>query len=206
MHRHLLLLTALLAPAIAHADPAQARESRKPGTFHGLELGGTIAVEARIAPATSVEVVGDADLVAEVTTEVKHGVLEIRTKHDKHRGKVRVIVSSPELASLGISGTGSLAVTGLANDRLDVDIAGHGDLVVAGTTGDLHVAIAGTGSVQAKNLVASSIALAVPGTASAVLHATKTVDVTVSGTASVEVFGRPRVSQHGSGVVALSEH
>lgn len=193
MKSELVLFSILLAHGCtpASADTPQASEARKLGDFHAIEVAGTIAVEARIAPTITVEVRGEADRLKQVTTDVQNGVLVINTKGKVERSHLRVIVTAPDLTALAISGTGELAATGIANARLDASIPGTGSMTLAGKTTDLHLAIRGSGSVMAKALLASSATLDIAGTGQATLYASKSIDATISGTAAVVVHGNP---------------
>lgn len=207
MKSQLLLFAILFAHGCtpAFAAPTQASEPRKTPEFHGIEITGTIAVEARIDRATTVEVRGDADRLKQVTTDVKNGVLVIGTKGKLDRSKLRVIVTAPDLSSLSLSGTGQLTASGIANARLDVSISGTGAVTLAGKTTELRLVVSGTGGVKAKDLISTNAKLEVVGTAEAVIHATRTLDATVSGTASIQVHGKPTVKKSITGVAAIAE-
>jgi Putative auto-transporter adhesin, head GIN domain len=97
----------------------------------------------------------------------------------------------PALGKVTISGTGDMEVDGIQNKQLDVAILGTGALDLEGKTDLLRVNVAGTGQIKAKELVASAVELSVAGTAQAVLHASKSFEVNVQGTAAVKVLGKP---------------
>lgn len=206
--KHLLIgLVVVSGCRSAAADPSPTSDLRKTPAFHAIELTGSIVVEARIDRATRVEVRGDADRIADVSTTVRDGVLAIGTK--RYLGKVtgtplRVIVTAPDLSALTISGSGQILASGLANARLDVAIPGAGQITVFGKTTAVRLDIAGTGSIDAGGLVAETAAIEASGTAQATLHATKTLDTKISGTAAITVHGKPRVTKSNSGIVAIS--
>lgn len=181
---------AVLAGA-AHADPKQASEVRAATGFRAIDLAGTLQVEVRTGP-LRVEVTGDADRIAQVTTDVKGGTLVIGTK-GKLRGvkQLKVIVSAPALDALTISGTGELVASGLAGAKLAVNIPGTGQMKLGGKVGSVAFAMDGTGSVEAQDLIAASAAIDIAGTGQAVVHATSAVDATISGTGAVKVLGNP---------------
>jgi hypothetical protein len=187
-----LVAFALLAlSARAHADS----DARKVDAFTGIELAGMLVVEAHIGP-TRVEVVGDADLIKLVSTTVKNGVLVLETPKDFHKRfkrnhELRVVVSTPVLTQVSISGTGALGVDGLDAKSFVASIPGTGSLTLAGKTEKLRLDVAGTGEVRANKLVAGSVEANVPGTVQALLHATKSLDANVSGTAVMKVRGNP---------------
>jgi hypothetical protein len=185
-------------------------ESRKVDAFRAIELAGTLAVKARIAPTTSVEVTGDPDLVKQVTTTVKNGTLVIDTPRDFARGRrdvnVEVIVTAPALERVAIAGTGAMDVRGLAAKSFEARLPGTGALRLAGTAEKLHVAIGGSGQVKAKKLVARVVEVDVDGTGHAIVHATKSVDAQIAGTGMVQVHGKPATAKKsvaGTGVIAI---
>jgi hypothetical protein len=208
-----LLFAVLLAQACAPtaaADPAgsaSASEVRKTDPFRGIELAGTIEVEARIDPAARVEVFGEPDRLKQVTTSVQGGVLRIDTKGKLEKSHLRVVVTAPSLTSLSISGTGALRVSGLTGGALDVTIAGTGALQLAGKADTLRLTIPGTGDVRAKDLIVADATVDMQGTGAAKLHATRSLDARISGTGAIQVYGRPpsvKKSISGTGVVDVN--
>jgi hypothetical protein len=192
----------LLALGIARAepsdsaDPPQATQPRTVPAFHGIDLAGVLAIEVTVGKPASVTISGDADLVDKVTTTVKDGVLVIKTpehrrdQHRRHR-RLHAAVTAPDLSSLAITGTGTIKATGVANDRLAVDVPGTGALTVSGSTGALSVRLGGTGEVTGEDLAARDLVVDIDGTGSARLNATRSVDARITGTGSLDVHGHP---------------
>ncbi|HEX3759206.1 MAG TPA: head GIN domain-containing protein [Kofleriaceae bacterium] len=190
----------LLAVRLAHADSgdtdvAQASQPRSVPAFHGLDLAGVLGADVTLGKQASVTITGDADLIDKVTTTVKDGILVIDTRelHHVHRHNMRLhaIVTAPDLSSLAVSGTGSIAITGVANDRLAMDVSGTGAIKASGSTGALNVQLSGTGEVSGKDLAAKDVVVDIHGTGSARLNATRSVDARISGTGSLSVHGHP---------------
>ena len=192
----------LLALGLARAeppggdDPPQATRPRTVPAFHGIDLAGVLTVEVTLGKPASVTVSGDADLVDQVTTTVKDGVLVIKTpehRRDPQRRNHRLhaAVTAPDLSSLAITGTGTLEATGIANDRLAIDVPGTGALKLRGSTGALSVRLGGTGEVTGKDLAARDLVIDIGGTGSARLNATRSVDARITGTGSLAVHGHP---------------
>jgi Putative auto-transporter adhesin, head GIN domain len=196
MKRNLPLLFALLAlalaPGRAGADPRLAREPRTVTTFHAIDLAGTLGVEVTLGKAASVEVVGDPGMLDQVLTTVKDGVLVLDTKPRlAGHHHLRAIVTAPDLASLSLSGTGGLKLTGLANERFAIQLSGTGAIAAAGTTGSLRVTVDGTGQLAAEDLSAKAVAVDVSGTGQASVRATQSLEARVTGTGSIDVYGKP---------------
>jgi hypothetical protein len=188
---------ALPAPS-ASADPAQVSQPRTVSAFHAVDLAGTLQVEVTVGKPASVEITGDADLVDRVITTVKDGALVIDTPelrdhhhHDKRNRHLRAIVTAPDLSALTISGTGTMKVTGIANQQLALSLPGTGALTVTGSTGAVRVELGGTGEVSARQLAAKDAVIDIAGTGSARLNATRSVDARITGTGSVAIHGHP---------------
>jgi Putative auto-transporter adhesin, head GIN domain len=192
----------LLALGLARAEPPdsadspQATRTRAVPAFHGIELAGVLTVEATAGKPASVTISGDADLVDQVTTTVKDGVLVINTPehrrdHSRRNRRLHAAVTAPDLSSLAITGTGTLKATGIANDRLAIDVPGTGTLKLSGSTGALNVRLGGTGEVTGKDLAARDLVIDIDGTGSARLNATRSVEARIAGTGSLDVHGHP---------------
>lgn len=178
------------------ADRPQATQPRTVPAFHGVDLAGVLTIEVALGKPASVTVTGDADLVDQVSTTVKDGVLVINTpehRRDPHRRNrhLRAIVTAPDLSSLAITGTGTIKAAGIANDRLAIDVPGTGTLTVSGSTGALNIRLGGTGEVTGKDLAAKDLVVDIDGTGSARLNATRSVEARITGTGSLNVHGHP---------------
>lgn len=205
-----LAALALLTAGAATADPAppaagQAREVRALTGFTGLDLAGTLEVEARIDATTRVEVFASAALIAQVRTRVEKGVLVIETPDKLPRNsRIRVVVSAPRLDHFELSGTGALTVTGLDAGEVEVDVEGTGQIKLAGRARSLDLELTGTGEVAAKDLTVSAAKVEISGTGSAVLTARESLVADISGTGALRVHGRPakvRKSVSGTGSI-----
>jgi hypothetical protein len=201
------LFSLVLAQACASAvaDPSAATsEVRSTGAFRGIEIAGTIEVEARIAPTTRVEVLGEPDRIKQVQTSVTGGILKIDTKGKLERSRLRVVVTAPALETFTISGTGELRASGLDGRTIDATISGTGAMQLTGKAPSLRLSIPGTGEVRAKDLVVADATVDVAGTGEAKLHATHSIDARIAGTGAIRVHGRPQTikkSITGTGVV-----
>ena len=208
----LLLLSGLLHSAHAETDdddarpsPSDAHQTRPLSGFHGIDLAGTLGVEV-VAGKPGIELIGDNDLFDKVSTTIKDGVLVINTRYprDRHNIHMRVIVSTGELSSLLISGTGQIKALAVSSPTLSVGLPGTGEIKLAGSTGALRIDVDGTGSISAKKLVAKSAVVSMSGTGSATLDATDSVDANLTGTGSIDVHGHPaRVTKHNSGLGSI---
>jgi len=192
MKRIVPLFAILLAVRGAAAEPTTGREARTVEAFHAIELAGTLAVEVTLGKPLGVTITGEPALLDKVVTTVKDGVLVLDTRQKlPHRHHLRAIVTAPDLASVSLSGTGGLELSGLANDRFAISLSGTGAITASGTTGALRVTLDGTGQLAADGLAAKAVTVDMGGTGQATLRATQSLDARVSGVGSLEVHGKP---------------
>jgi hypothetical protein len=182
-----------------------ASDVRSVTAFHGLDITTVIEVEVAIGPTTHVELRGPKEWLARLETKVDGGVLKVSMPGQyKHIPKLHAIITTPELSSVDISGTASVHATRLAAKAFSASISGTGQLDLAGTADALAVTVAGTGAVMAKDLVTATTTLDIAGTGQATINATKLADVSVSGTGSINVLGKPVIHKHITGVASFS--
>ncbi len=103
-----------------------------------------------------------------------------------------------------VRGSGELEMNGGASDKVDVALAGSGELTVVGSCKQFTAEQTGSGELDAEYLASEMASVVLRGSGTSVVQATKSVDVTVSGSGGVTVFGNPNernVSRTGSGDV-----
>jgi hypothetical protein len=187
------LLAIVLASGVAHADLRSASEVRLP-EFHSVELAGGLEVEIVVGPTASVTISGDPDAVDKVTTVVNGTTLVIDTKARWRlhtRSPLVAHVTVPDLRSVALSGSGRMAVTGVASPSLAIDLSGSGSLSVAGATGALRVGLGGSGSVEASKLMVKDAAITLGGSGNIALSASQSVDAKLTGHGNIRVLGHP---------------
>jgi hypothetical protein len=206
---HVPIAVALLAcsPAVAdNAKSSSTSESRNTGSFTGVSITTVIEVELTVGSSTSVELRGPSAWLPKVLTTVKDGVLVISMPGSfKKIPKLKAVIATPSLAKLSVSGVAEVKATGLDGDALAVEVAGVGELTLAGKVEAMQMDLPGTAEIAAKGLVTKTTALAIPGTANIELHATKQLDVDIDGVGTVVVHGKPKVVKriNGMGTVEL---
>jgi hypothetical protein len=98
------------------------------------------------------------------------------------------------------SGGSALAIDDLRATSLRVDGSGALDAKLAGRVEKEEVTISGAGSYRAERLVASNATVSVSGIGNVIVHATGTLDASISGAGIIEYAGDPVVTEHVSGI------
>jgi hypothetical protein len=181
-------------------------ETRHVGAFTEVELAGASTVTIGVGGEQQVVVRADDNLVDEVTTEVRGGMLVVgSTGSFETVVPMTVRLTVPSLDAVGLSGSGSIAVDGHELDALAVVLSGSGTIRGAGSVTTLDVDLSGAGNVELEQLHARDAAVDVSGTGSVVVHVTGTLDADVSGTGSVVYTGGPdRVSKDITGTGSVT--
>ena len=145
-------------------DGVPARDQRTIGKVAGLEVNGSVLVDVRVGPATSLVVEADGNLLPLVRTDVRGDTLVVEITRSYRSGNpVRVTYTVPRLEDLRHSGSGQLAVHGLNGAPLKVVQQGSGSTLLTGQVASLDVSGSGSGSVDASTLQSASANLTMSG-------------------------------------------
>lgn len=148
---------------------------------------------------------GDENLLPYVLTEVVDGRLVIVNNIQlRPELPLHVLIITPKLAKLELSGTASGRVLGARGPSLTVGLAGAAAVELQGEVSAVTFDISGTGAVAAHGLRAQSVKIDLSGAGSAKVFATAELDVKISGAGAIEYAGKPaKISKTISGVGML---
>ncbi len=203
------------------------------GDFERLAVAGPYEVEVRTGSAPSVQARGPQAAIERMRVEVDGDTLEIGSK--KRSGlriswsssdSVQVTITVPSLKAAAIAGSGDITVDRVTGDSFEGGIAGSGDLRLANVavnqlkmgisgSGEIRAAgrarnaeyeIAGSGGIEADELVAETAAVSIAGSGSVNGNATGTAAVNIMGSGDVRLRGGAQctISKAGSGNVTCS--
>ena len=118
--------------------------------------------------------------------------------------KVRIERMRTPTLTLALDGSGSLTVTGIDADRLDVGVAGAGRITASGRVADARVAVRGSGDFDGSALIAADAVVKADTSGTIVLAARRSANVAASGSGDVTITGSPActVVNNGAGRVA----
>ncbi|WP_296951155.1 head GIN domain-containing protein [uncultured Massilia sp.] len=141
-----------------------ASDQRAVGTVQGLEVSGSIVVDVRVGPATSLLVEADSNILPLVRTDVRGDRLVVEVERSwRSSNPVRVTYTVPRLTDVRRGGSGRLSVQGLNGAPLTVSNSGSGTTVLAGRVASLDADSAGSGSLDATMLESASANLRLTG-------------------------------------------
>jgi len=224
-----LCLLALLA--LASGARAQGVEGRRyaPGPFDTLVISGSATFKLVQGGEDSVFVEGDEDAQGAARLDVEDGVLRVRPsgawkfwrskqllitvtarelKRIEISGAADVVAAdslTPKQLQVRISGAGSVRFDKLKADKLEVNITGVGNALVAGSADTLQVRISGRGAYLGENLASKWATLSVSGAGDVKVWATKEITASVSGVANVDFWGGATVKRSDSGITTWND-
>lgn len=192
----LSLLAALLLAACAgnevRGSGNVATEARTVHEFASLDVSGGWRVEITVGTPQSVEISGDDNLLPLVRTEMKDGALVVDSKENlapKDEMTLRIRVAN--IHRIESSGSSKIAVHGVKNERLLVDLSGSAKFEADGTTKRLDVYVSGSADVDTQALEAEKVVVKISGSGAARVNATKALEANISGSGAVRYKGAP---------------
>jgi hypothetical protein len=175
-------------------------EARTVAPFNRVEVGDGIGLTIRVGGAQTVAVDGQADILPLVTTSVVDGVLKIASARSfSTTTGVSVSATLPALDAVSASGGSAVSLSGIAADRLVVDLDGGAGLVATGTATDVVLGVAGGARADLAALAAETMTVTLSGGATAAVRVSVRVDGTASGGAVATIVGGAELAVRTSG-------
>jgi hypothetical protein len=224
----LAMIRIMLALALLGlASPAQAAERRfTVSGFDRVQVDGPFVVTLAVGKPPSAVATGSPAALDRVSVAVEGRTLRIRPNRaawgaapKAGEGGVAIAISTHELASAVVNGSGALAIDkakamrfdlGLSGsgrvtlgqvdvDRLNVQLLGAGGVSIAGKAKQLRATITGQGSLQAPGLVAEDAELSADTSGAISLGVRRSAKIAASGAGDVTIAGTPACTVTGAG-------
>jgi hypothetical protein len=181
--------------------------------FTAIEASGPDNIVLVTGDSFSIKAEGNAEAIKTLRFKVADGAIQIGRKNGKWRGDsgkaVTITVTAPKISSVSLAGSGDFKGDKLSGEKVVVDIAGSGSAIVgdvqssvlegnlagsgevklAGRVAKADWSIAGSGDVDAASLVSETAEVSIAGSGSVLLNATKDVDASIAGSGNVDVSG-----------------
>lgn len=199
-------------------------ETRSRGSFSGIDMRISGNVQVKKDSVYKIEVTAQQNLLNEIETNIVGTNLVIKFRDGvrvRTHEEITVNISSPELSTLRLSGSGNVNVSGqwqsrnfwlelsgsgniymqrIAADYIDGKVSGSGNITVLdGTALEENLRITGSGNIDMLSVAARSAYTTTSGSGSMKLNVSDNLNVTISGSGSVYYTGNPAVSAKVSG-------
>jgi len=105
--------------------------------------------------------------------------------------RVTIAMTAPVAPRFTLSGDETLALTGLAQDALAVDVSGHGKVNGTGKVRTVKIGISGDGDVDLGRLAAQDARVEIDGSGRAAIAPTGSADLHIAGSGEVDLLSHP---------------
>lgn len=184
------------------------KEKRDVGSFNSISTEGAFDIEIVCQKPQSLEIEGDDNILPLVSTEVSNNVLHIRNIRGYSVSQpITLRISVPDLQGIASSGAGTIEVSGLKNEKFEIDANGAPTIRASGETKVLKIDANGAGKIDTHRLRAARVEVDSKGVSRVEVYAGEQLDVTVSGPSHVIYQGNAVVHQtvNGPGGVEKKE-
>jgi putative autotransporter adhesin-like protein len=183
-------------------------EKRTLSPFTSITTEGAFEIEIVCQKPQSFEIEGDDNLLPLVSSEVANGILRIKNLRGYSTDEtIKIRISVPNIDGLTAQGAGTIEITGLNNNKFEIDADGAPTIRVTGETKTLDIEANGAGKIDTHKLRAAKAIVKSNGVSNVELFASQELDVTVSGPSRVTYEGDPKVNKtvNGPGSVEKRE-
>ncbi len=206
-------------------------EERAVSAFDQIVLAFPAEVVIRQGEAESLTIEAAENVLAEIESEVRSGVLyigkegpgisinlapsspvhiditvsELKAVKLSSAGSLRVEELNVAEFDLHLNGAGEVKLAGIDVEKLRCQIDGAGSLDANGKADSQEIFIDGFGSFKGRDLESQSAQVNISGAGSATVWALSRLSVHISGAGSVEYYGQPQVDQSISGAGSVRQ-
>ena len=199
----LVLLLPLVALGCHHSRRAEVRGSgkreiqkRQVPPFTSISTEGAFTIEVTCQKDLSLEVEGDDNILPFVSVEVGNNTLRLSNTNSYSVDEpVKFKISVPNLEGLSVSGAGNIEITGMNNEKFEIDSQGAPSIMVSGSTKIIDIDTSGAGRIDTHNLRATRGIVESKGVSKVELDVSEQLDITVSGAGTVTYQGDPVVNK-----------
>jgi hypothetical protein len=198
-------------------------ETREVSNFDGVVMSFVGEMEIIQGDEEKLVITGDDNIVPLIRSEVRDGMLEIRTEPEMVGRPIvplRYELTVKDLSTITLSGladihadaleteelrvvmsgAGNLAIDDLQADELSAVLSGLGGTELAGNVDTQKVVVSGAGNYGAGALASGVTDISLSGLGSATVRASEILRANITGAGSIEYYGQPEVSQSITGV------
>ena len=205
----LSVLTLFLAAACHHGMRAEVKgsgnrqtQTRQVAQFTSISAEGAFNIEVVCQKDVKLEIEGDDNVLPLVSSEVSNNVLRLtNTKSYSTSAPVVVKISVPNIEGISVNGAGKFDVSGMNNEKFEIDANGAPHINVSGSTKVVDIDTNGAANIDTHNLRAARAVVDSKGVSKVDLGVSDQLDATVSGPSTVTYRGDPVVKKtiHGPG-------
>ena len=181
------------------------KQKRDVASFNSISYDGAFEIDVVCQQPVSLEIEGDDNILPLVGTDVSNNVLHIKNLSSYSVSTpIKLKIAVQNLEGIAVNGAGRIEISGMKNDKFEIDVNGAPNVSVSGETKLVDIDTNGAGKIDTHKLRATKAVVESKGVSKVELHAADQLDVTVSGPSRVTYEGDPVVNKtvNGPGSVA----
>ncbi len=205
--KSLILLVAAIFSASAFAEPGRVYDVAE---FNKIDIKGDLELHIKQGAAQSVRITADDAAFKNLDVYVANSELNIVPKTRgwnwpwQKSQKIKVDLTVKDLVEIDVSGAVRIAALGLDVNELGLDASGAVEARMTGKAKKFSLDVSGAANVNATDFVAEVVEAGVSGAGNVQVHATKILDVDISGAAEFTYAGNPaKVKSEVSGAATI---
>ncbi|HEU0050315.1 MAG TPA: head GIN domain-containing protein [Nitrososphaera sp.] len=172
------------------------KQKRDVASFNSIATNGAFEINVTCQRPVSLEIEGDDNILPLVVTEISNSVLHIKNlRNYSVSDPIRLQISVPNLEGVTVNGAGKMEVSGIKNEKFEIDANGAPTIRVSGETKVVNIDTNGAGKIDTGKLRASKAIVDSKGVSRVDVQAADQLDVTVSGPSHVTYEGNPVVNK-----------
>ena len=174
------------------------RQQQKRGvaSFTSISTNGAFEIDVTCQQPAALEIEGDDNILPLVSTEVSNNVLHIKSLGSYSVSEpIKLKISVPNLEGISVNGAGKIEITGMKNEKFEIDSNGAPTIRVSGETKLVDIDTNGAGKIDTHKLRASKAVVDTKGVSRVDVRAMDQLDVTISGPSHVTYEGNPVVNK-----------
>lgn len=172
------------------------KQKRDVASFKSISTNGAFEIDIACQQPISLEIEGDDNILPLVSTEVSNNVLHIKNVGSYSvSNPIKLKISVPNLEGIALNGAGKIEVSGMKNEKFEIDSNGAATIRVSGETKIVDIDTNGAGKIDTHKLRAGKAIVDSKGVSKVDVHAADELDVTVNGPSTVTYEGNPVVKK-----------
>lgn len=161
--------------------------------FSVVEADGAFEIQINVGKTSSIQIKSDENIIPLVSAAISSGTLKIGlTKSITVSKPIVLVIEAPaKFAGVTLGGACSGIVKGIAADVFSVALNGSANLTASGTANSLQSTLNGSNRLESKDLKIKDASVSITGAGDAVVNATASLKVSITGSGSVDYYGNP---------------
>jgi len=201
-------------------------QTRKVSDFTGIDVSGGFTVEITQGNTESLKLEAEENLLDNIKTEVRNGVLHIYNDKSLSTNKgMKAYITLKELNKIDISGGvkvignstfktnamdldmsgGSKVALAVDTKKLTADMSGASKVELKGRADELLMDMSGASKVEAADLEAKRVKVSASGASKVSVFAKEALDINASGASAIYYKGSPRITSETSAAARISK-